>query len=460
MQKSSEIGDATARIDYSRLEVKFGTVSTDKRKRAGQLQPQRPREVELLSSKRAMQVNVFIKSLPVAPTALVAALSLLEANEVTDEQLRGLVAILPDANEARTLREWSRKEAERIGDDLTSDSAPIPSEADQFLLAVLGVDHYKKRAEFLLLEREFGPSTRRIKSQLEKYEVVTSALEASPGLPVVLRVLLEIGNFFNTGTYGGNAYGISLGSLINLADTKSADGDMTLLDYVAEYIDRELASTTTEIAKLMGVFGPHESSFVDLGAVAADLAALDARAHTLFVEGTSSAIVTGGLKRQFLDEAIAVTSALTNKVHDLRAAGTRLCEMYVEDSATEVLMHIQQLLGVLTAALDRCRHRNDTSTAAESQTGTGDTESCGDGNGKVVNRQTANSRSTRQRPRNLGKRQGSWDLDESTGMLTHLERESTGTAINGVGSNSPRRSIRRTRAVRIAQDTQSASTEC
>ena len=55
----------------------------------------------------------------------------------------------------------------------------------------------------------------------------------------VLEVVLALGNYLNGGSFRGAAYGFKLDALNKLRDTKSADGDTTLLHYLVKLVNKK-----------------------------------------------------------------------------------------------------------------------------------------------------------------------------------------------------------------------------
>ncbi len=73
----------------------------------------------------------------------------------------------------------------------------------------------------------------------------------------VLEVVMTVGNFVNSRSkQRGNAQGIRLSSLANVADTKTADNKSNLLQYITEVLEKkdpDALSVSAELDHIKGV---------------------------------------------------------------------------------------------------------------------------------------------------------------------------------------------------------------
>lgn len=83
---------------------------------------------------------------------------------------------------------------------------------------------------------------RAITEKLIALKTVATSILASQGLKEVMISTLAIGNALNSGTKNGGAHGFRLNSLLKLSETKSTDGNATVMDYLVQVLyDRSTA---------------------------------------------------------------------------------------------------------------------------------------------------------------------------------------------------------------------------
>jgi len=329
-------------IDFDQLEGKFCMQdrSTKLAKRIS-LMPQKRKAFELLDGKRAMQVNVFVKSLPVAANVLLDALETTNGALVTEEQLRGLFNILPDHKESIKFQNWKQhKDA--------PDNATQLNVADQFFVRLAGLSSYKFRVQLLLLETELEGVVSRLTQEVDALDTVATALVESDALPRLLALILEVGNFFNTGSAGGEACGFALQSLLNITDTKSSSGTDTLLDHLAAHVAAEMPETVEEATELFAILESRKKT--------ADLMMTIAEVHALYRKVLAHKTTSDGLDftrdyDSFFEYALGTTSALKDIADTLQDKADQLCEMYVEKKVVDIVEPVRQFFGKFVTAV-------------------------------------------------------------------------------------------------------------
>lgn len=332
-------------IDFDQLEGKFcmqdrGTKANKAAKRMS-LMPQKRRSFELVDGKRAMQVNVFVKSLPIAANVLLDALETTNGDLVTEEQLRGLMNILPDAKESAKFQNWKKL-------DGAPENAAQLNVADQFVVRLTGLSSYTFRVQLLLLETELEGVVSKLTREVDALDTVTTALVESDALPRLLALILEVGNFFNNGSAGGEACGFALQSLLNITDTKSSTGTDTLLDHLAAHVAAEMPETVEEATELFAILDSRKKT--------ADLAMTIAEVHALYRKVLSHKTTSDELDftrdyDSFFEHALGTTSALKDIADTLRDKAGQLCEMYVEKKVVDIVEPVRQFFGKFVAAV-------------------------------------------------------------------------------------------------------------
>jgi diaphanous protein len=87
----------------------------------------------------------------------------------------------------------------------------------------------------------FPTKMKDIQSQVQTFDKAIQELRNSKQFSSILELVLAIGNFFNSGSQRGQAYGFKLDSLLRLAETKTTDNKKSLLHYFAHLMETKFS---------------------------------------------------------------------------------------------------------------------------------------------------------------------------------------------------------------------------
>ncbi|KAK2846730.1 hypothetical protein Q5P01_009729 [Channa striata] len=149
--------------------------------------------VSILSSKRSMNIGIFLKQFKRPIKDMVDEIKSGSSLRFGAEKLRELCKLLPDEGEVKQLLSFK------------GDPSALP-EADLFMLMLVKIPSYEEPAGKELLE--------------------------SDHLHSVIRLVLKTGNYMNAGGYAGSAIGFRMSSLLKLVDTKANKPGVNLMHYV------------------------------------------------------------------------------------------------------------------------------------------------------------------------------------------------------------------------------------
>ncbi|XP_067420748.1 FH2 domain-containing protein 1-like [Emydura macquarii macquarii] len=293
----------------------------------GQLLLGRPQgQVSLLDSKKILNLEIFLKQFKRPVQQIVADLRDGAGALYGAEKLLELSKMLPDAEEQiRKLRSfqgpWSRL-----------------SDAEIFTLLLLGIPSYTRRLELLVLKEEFFPQLNSLKSSIQILTEAAVELLECEELHVILRLVLQAGNYMNSGGYAGCAAGFRLASLLRLADTKANQPGMDLLHFVAMEAERKDRNLLDFPSKLPHV-GP--ASRIQEQEVALELQRLAER-----LAGARSSLpeLGAGQLEPFLQLAQAALGAGQRALEQLGQVTASLCDFYCEDEARFCLQEVCAVL--------------------------------------------------------------------------------------------------------------------
>ncbi|XP_055339989.1 LOW QUALITY PROTEIN: inverted formin-2-like [Paramacrobiotus metropolitanus] len=179
-------------------------------------------EINLLDSKRSLNVNIFLKQFRTSHESVIEAIKTGKWEDKNGaEKLLGLMRLLPESDETDMLRNYEGS-ISRLG------------AAEKFLLRLVQIPNYKLRIEAMLFHSEYPATDDYLRSCVDLVIETAVDIKASARLHETLHMVLLAGNFLNTGGYAGNAAGFKLSSLLKLVDLRSNKPSMNLMHCIAE----------------------------------------------------------------------------------------------------------------------------------------------------------------------------------------------------------------------------------
>ncbi|XP_070818281.1 protein diaphanous homolog 1 [Chaetodon trifascialis] len=166
----------------------------------------------------------------------------MEVNEsiLTESMVQNLIKQLPPEDQLLSLGEMKDEY-----DDL--------AESEQFGVVMSSVKNLKKRLESILFKLQFEEQLNNIKPDVVSVTAACEELMKSQTFSKLLEIILLVGNFMNSGSRNGKAFGFSISYLCKLRDTKSADLKQTLLHFLAEVCQEQYPDVMSFVDELIHV---------------------------------------------------------------------------------------------------------------------------------------------------------------------------------------------------------------
>ncbi|CAB1428144.1 unnamed protein product [Pleuronectes platessa] len=185
-----------------------------------QLQKKKVKELKIIDAKTSQNLSIFLGSFRLPYEQIKDAV--LEVNEkiLTESLVQNLVKQLPSTEQLSTLGEMKDEY-----DDL--------AEAEQFGVVMSSVKKLMPRLEAILFKLQFEEQLNNIKPDVVSVTAACEELRQSKNFSTLLEIILLVGNYMNSGSRNGKAFGFSISYLCKLRDTKSADLKQTLLHFLA-----------------------------------------------------------------------------------------------------------------------------------------------------------------------------------------------------------------------------------
>ncbi|CAO3653877.1 unnamed protein product [Mucor hiemalis] len=209
---------------FSAIEKTFAqkpAVDLSKRKR------KIPAVVELLDSRKAYNMSIFLTSLPkeFELTKFPHYVSTMALCISEEHVLENLIKFAPDLDEIGKLKKYTESQ------DVANLSDP-----DKLSLQMLKVPQYKQRIMCLLFKNTFWDKVERIEKEMNAILAASVGLLTGKKFKQLLQMILVLGNYMNGNTNRGGAFGIKISSINKIVDTKGATST-TLLHFLVDTVE-------------------------------------------------------------------------------------------------------------------------------------------------------------------------------------------------------------------------------
>ncbi|KAL2096579.1 hypothetical protein ACEWY4_008727 [Coilia grayii] len=197
-------------------------------------------EISILSSKRNMNIGIFLKQFKRPMADMVQEICRGSREGFARGKLQELCKLLPEEDELKQLLAYEG--------DLS-----VLSEADLFMVLLVRVPGYEERLRSLVLKEEFFPFMDELNQSVATMTAAGKELLQCVDLHSIIRLVLKTGNYMNAGGYAGSAIGFRMKSLLKLVDTKANKPGMNLMHYVvmqAQKIDMALLKFPDQLKHL------------------------------------------------------------------------------------------------------------------------------------------------------------------------------------------------------------------
>uniref|UniRef100_A0A914WWS6 FH2 domain-containing protein n=1 Tax=Plectus sambesii TaxID=2011161 RepID=A0A914WWS6_9BILA len=304
--------------------------------------------VNLLASKRSLNVNIFLKQFRgPAVDALIADLQAGAGAKIGLERLRALAKTLPDQQEIDILQSYTG-DISRLGN------------AERFFLQLIKVPYYGLRIEGMVLKGEFSTVMDSVRPSVDSISAAANELKSSRALQDVLLLVLQVGNYLNSGTHGGNAVGIKLSSLWKVAEIRANRPNMTLLHFIAAQ-----TQSASELVEQMPHLEP--ASKYSLENIRCDVRTIAEKAIRVAkqIEHLSSSDPFFFSLRDFLESAKESVAEVEKELDRLNAVRLELADFFCEDATTFKLEECFKIFEIFVTRLTKAAEDNKERKARE-----------------------------------------------------------------------------------------------
>uniref|UniRef100_UPI0037E7FBFF FH2 domain-containing protein 1-like n=1 Tax=Semicossyphus pulcher TaxID=241346 RepID=UPI0037E7FBFF len=270
--------------------------------------------VSVLSSKRSMNIGIFLKQFKRPVQDMIEDIKSGRGLSFGSGKLRELCKLMPDDGEVKQLVAFK------------GNSSALP-EADLFMLNLVKIASYKERLSSLVLKEEFFPLMDEMKEFIGTLTAAGTELLESDHLHSVIRLVLKTGNYMNAGGYAGSAIGFRMASLLKLADTKANKPGMNLMHYVvmqAQKADLALLKFPEQLQHI------EAAARLNKGEIEAEFE----KQLKKVKKATADTLKQEDLKAQmedFLKEAEVFLAEIESDLQELQSVSDSVAEYFCED---------------------------------------------------------------------------------------------------------------------------------
>ncbi|ORX99398.1 actin-binding FH2 [Neocallimastix californiae] len=172
-----------------------------------QLVKAKPKLVTFLDPKRSQNCCIMLRAVKLDSKQIKQALMTADHHNLSKDIIPELLKFCPTEEEYALVKMY----------EATDEKFDL---AEQFFLDISKIDHYEDRLKALQFKCCFQEYVDDIFTMINWYDSATNDLIKSKNFKNVLKIILALGNYMNSGNRGG-AYGFQISSIAKLVDTKT-----------------------------------------------------------------------------------------------------------------------------------------------------------------------------------------------------------------------------------------------
>ncbi|KAI9908403.1 hypothetical protein PsorP6_003955 [Peronosclerospora sorghi] len=216
--------------DFKELEQRFGN-RTEVSRYASKENAKKKTKFSALDSRRANNISIGLSQFKPfgGVDAILSALKACDFVFLSVDRLTTLLQIAPNNVESKRYSNFrgSRLRLE-TPEKFLVDMCEIPRVTEKARVLAL--------IQMMLFVLQFRDHVQELRKRVQVITKACYEVLQSERLARCFELILTIGNLLNTGTELEGAYGITLGSLLKLSETKTIDGSMSLLQFIVKLI--------------------------------------------------------------------------------------------------------------------------------------------------------------------------------------------------------------------------------
>ena len=173
--------------------------------------------ISILDSKRLMNMSISLSKIKIDKDKLYSLIITYDIDNILDlETLKSILSFFPSEEEKKALLNYK--------DDINKLSYP-----DQFCRMLVSIENCHKILQILLFKKQLSGKISNMLLQIRVLQEAVISINNSEQFKSILFILRQIGNYLNSGTSIGKAFGFSINSLSKLDSIKGINKEKTSL---------------------------------------------------------------------------------------------------------------------------------------------------------------------------------------------------------------------------------------
>jgi diaphanous 1 len=327
-------------IDVSEIEDLFSNEATKRETTDSAEEPKKQKKelVSFVDPQKATNIALLLGYMRMSPNDIRDAIVNMDEEKLSQGNIDALKDKAPSPDEIESLCAYTGEKE-------------LLAPTDQFYLAIKDIPRLTARLNCWAFKYKFGNDIAQILPDVDSLTLAVTEVIDSTRFKRFLSVVLAVTNFLNAKSAKKDSYGFKLKSLLKLGDTKSAKNNMSLLQYIAVYCEKndadllELGNDIPHLEAATRVSLPDVTNEVKklqtgVKLVEQEIAEYDENSNDRFVK----------VMRDFLNDAQDQLNDITAALMNLEEQLSALVTSYAEDTAivknpTEFLQLLKRFFG-------------------------------------------------------------------------------------------------------------------
>ena len=184
------------------------------------------KELKVLDSKAAQNLMILLSSSKVTAEELADHILSMNEEHLTDAIIQQLIKYMPTPQQLTRLEEF-RNDFNNL------------YEAEQFALTLGSIKRLEARLKSTCFKIKFNELIQDIKPDIVTATAACEEVKKSKRFATILKLILLVGNYMNSGSRNGQAFGFEISFLPKLISTKAYDNRTTLLHFLTEIVENK-----------------------------------------------------------------------------------------------------------------------------------------------------------------------------------------------------------------------------
>lgn len=224
-------------LDFADIEQAFGITEKPKKKKGSEKEKITVKVINVLDAKKSYNISIMLSRVKLSFTEIKEAVLQMAEEKLSDTFVKQLLNYIPTTEEQTALSE-------------NLDTYDQLGKPEQFYIEMMKISRYEQRLQALTLKRKLPERLEELRPSL--FYLISASKEVihSSKLKKMLEIILIIGNFMNSNSFRGNAFGFSIDTLVKLNDIRGnrKGSFLNYLNFVIEKQFPELRNLSAELA--------------------------------------------------------------------------------------------------------------------------------------------------------------------------------------------------------------------